>query len=72
MSELKECPKCGGSMTAGALQKIGNYGNPPYVWAPHDDAPFPVKGVVSKRRSIVVYCCDRCGHLELYAPATTA
>lgn len=71
MSELKECPRCAGSMSPGTLREIGQYGgNSPYVWAPLDDAPFPVKGVSSKRRDIIIYCCDKCGFLELYARPT--
>jgi len=52
---------------AGTLKEIGNYGNTPYEFAPEDDAPFPVKGVPSKRKKLMLYCCENCGYVELYA-----
>ena len=55
-------------MTPGTLRKIKTYGNPQYLWSPHDEAFFPVKGAPNKRRDIVMYCCDRCGFIESYAP----
>jgi ssDNA-binding Zn-finger/Zn-ribbon topoisomerase 1 len=71
MSESKECPKCSGSMTLGSLKEKGLYGPSPYVWAPSDDAPFPAKGIPSKRRDVVMYRCEKCDFLELYAPSTS-
>jgi len=71
MPESKECSKCGGSMIAGYLKERTHYGNSPYVWAPADDVAFPVKGVPSKRRDVVMYRCEKCGFLELYAPSTS-
>lgn len=68
MDEPKNCPKCSGKMLLGYLKEKGHYGNSPYDWTPSDDAPFPVKGVSSKRRDIVLYRCEQCGFLELYAP----
>jgi uncharacterized Zn finger protein len=67
MSDLKECPKCTGKMTAGTLKEIGNYGNTPYEFTPEDDAPFPVKGVPSKRKKLMLYRCENCGYVEFYA-----
>jgi len=29
------------------------------LWAPANDAAFPVKGVPSQRREIVLYCCEK-------------
>ena len=67
MPDLKECPKCKGSMAAGTLKEIGNYGNTPYEFAPEDDAQFPIKGVPSKRKKVILYRCENCGYVELYA-----
>ena len=67
MEDLKKCPKCGSSMAAGTLKEIGNYGNTPYEYVPEDDAPFPVKGVQSKRKKLMLYRCRNCGYIELYA-----
>lgn len=72
MPESKGCLKCAGNMTPGALQKIGNYSNPPYVWAPLGEPPFPAKGTPSSRRDIIIYRCEKCGYLELYAPSTAS
>ena len=55
-------------MTQGALQKIGNFGNPPYVYAPASEPPIPVKGVATLRKGIILYRCEKCGFLEMYAP----
>ncbi len=68
MPNLNKCPKCDGNMVSGALMEKGKYGNSPYVWSPEKDAPFPVKGVPSKRLDLVVNRCEMCGFLELYAP----
>ena len=68
MPDSKQCPKCEGNMTHGTLMEKGKYGNSPYVWSPENDAPFPVKGAPSKRLDIVMYRCEACGFLELYAP----
>lgn len=68
MAESKECPKCSGSMTLGSLKEKGQYGNSPYEWSPHNDAPFPLKGAPSQRRDVVLYRCDSCGFLEWHAP----
>jgi predicted nucleic-acid-binding Zn-ribbon protein len=68
MAESRKCPKCSGEMMEGALQKIGNFGNPPYVFAPANEPPIPVKGAVSLRKGIVLFRCERCGFTEMYAP----
>ena len=69
MSESRACPKCAGNMSPGILQKVGQYGNSPYVWAPLNEPRFPLKGAPSARRDIQAYRCEKCGYLELYAPA---
>jgi predicted nucleic-acid-binding Zn-ribbon protein len=66
MTDLKECPKCKGKMSAGTLKKIGYYGNPPYEFAPDGETPFPVKGVPGKRKQLSLYCCENCGFIEFY------
>ncbi len=68
MDQSKHCPKCNGSMTPGYLKEIGNYGNPRNVFAPADEPPFSVKDAPSPRREIIMYRCERCGFLEMYAP----
>jgi uncharacterized Zn finger protein len=69
MSDTKACPKCGGKMPVGSLRDVGQYGGPsPFVWSPADDAPFPVKGAPAKRRQLVLYRCEGCGYVEVYAP----
>jgi uncharacterized C2H2 Zn-finger protein len=69
MLELEECPRCGGGMKPGTLRERGQYGgSSPYVWAPMDDAPFPLKGAPTTRRDITLYRCERCGSVEMYAP----
>jgi hypothetical protein len=68
MAQPKQCPRCSGEMTQGALQKIGNFGNPPYVYAPASEPPIPVKGVATLRKGIILYRCEKCGFLEMYAP----
>ena len=68
MPDAKTCPKCNGQMQPGALQQIGNYGNPPFVWAPEGEPSFPVKGATSPRKSLTVFRCEQCGYLEYYAP----
>lgn len=69
MSDAKSCLRCSGGMAPGTLREIGQYGgNSPFVWAPLDDAPFPVKNAPIKRLGIVIYRCEKCGCLELYAP----
>ena len=70
MAESKQCPKCSGKMAQGYLKEIGNYGNNRNVFAPIDDAAFPVKGVATQRREVIVYRCTTCGFLEMYAPDT--
>ncbi|TAK13153.1 MAG: hypothetical protein EPO32_06245 [Anaerolineae bacterium] len=66
MAETKTCPKCGKNMQPGSLKEVGNYGNSPYVWSPADDAPFPVAGAPSKRKSVMWFACEGCGFMELY------
>ncbi len=68
MDESKQCPKCNGSMAQGYLKEIGNCGNPRNVFAPANEPPFPVKGAPSQRREIIVWRCEKCGFLEMYAP----
>ena len=53
-------------MATGTLKEIGNYGNTPYEFVPDDDAPFPVKGAPSRRKGLILYCCENCGYVELY------
>jgi len=65
MPEPKNCPKCNSQMKPGTLQQIGNYGNPPFVWAPEGEPTFPVKG--SPRKNLTVFRCEGCGYLEYYA-----
>ena len=67
MPEPKTCTKCNSQMKAGTLQQIGNYGNPPFVWAPEGEPPLPVKGTGSPRKNLTVYRCEGCGYLEYYA-----
>lgn len=67
MPEPKTCPKCTNPMKPGTLQQIGNYGNPPFVWAPEGEPPFPVKGTDSPRKNLTVFRCGSCGFLEYYA-----
>jgi hypothetical protein len=64
----RQCPRCAGPSRPGVLQKIGNYGNPPFEWAPDGEPPFPVAGAASPRKKLVAFRCDRCSYLELYAP----
>ena len=66
MTEVKECPKCKGKMSAGTLKKIGYHGNPPYEFAPDGEPPFDVRGVPSKRKQLVLYYCENCGFIEFY------
>jgi len=66
MPEVKECPKCKGSMTVGTLKKIGYHGNPPYEFAPDGEPPFDVRGIPSKRKQMALYCCENCGFIEFY------
>jgi uncharacterized Zn finger protein len=70
MVESKQCPKCSGNMVQGNLQKIGNSGNPPYEYAPGNEVPFMphIKGQPNQRRGIVLYRCEECGFVEMYAP----
>ena len=69
MANAKQCPKCSGNMAQGYLKEIGNYGNNRNVFAPENEQPpFPVKGVPTQRREIILYRCENCGFLELYAP----
>ena len=65
--ETKTCPKCSGIMQPGILQKLNNYGRSLYLWAPSDDTPILGAGVSSSRKDIILYCCDNCGFMELYA-----
>jgi len=67
MTRPTHCVKCSGKMTLGSLKEKGQYGNSPYEWSPHNDAPFPLKGAPSQRRDVTMYRCDACGFLELYA-----
>jgi len=68
MSDAKVCPKCSGSMAPGTLRERVQYGGAsPYVWAPANDAPFPVKGAPTTRSEITIYRCEGCGYLEMYA-----
>jgi len=67
MADERECPKCGGTMTPGMLQKRGQYGNSPLIWAPIDEPPFPLKDSPSKRCEIDVFRCQDCGFVEFYA-----
>ena len=67
MPEPKNCPKCNSQMKPGTLQQIGNYGNPPFVWAAEGEPPFPVKGTGSPRKNLTVFRCEGCGYLEYYA-----
>jgi len=67
MAETKICPKCSGNMQPGILQKLNNYGRSLYLWSPADDSPFPVAGAPSKRKDIIMYCCENCGFMEMYA-----
>ena len=68
MSEAKVCPKCSGSMAPGTLRERVQYGGAsPYVWAPANDVPFPLKGAPATRRDIIIYRCEECGYLEMYA-----
>jgi predicted nucleic-acid-binding Zn-ribbon protein len=66
MSDIKQCPKCNSETSAGALKKIGYYGNPPYEFTSDGETPFPVKGVPSKRKQLTLYCCSNCGFIEFY------
>jgi predicted nucleic-acid-binding Zn-ribbon protein len=68
MTETKKCPKCDGEMAQGTMMEIGKYGNSPFLFAPANEAPFPVKGAPVSRKNIIVFRCERCGYLEFYAP----
>jgi len=68
MVESKQYPKCAGTMVQGFLKEISNYGNNRNFFAPANEAPFPVKGVLSQRREIILYRCEKCGFVEMYAP----
>ncbi len=70
MADRKTCPKCQGEMAPGSLREVTQYGGEsPYVWAPADDAPFPLKGATPKRLRLAAYRCERCGYVEFYAVA---
>ena len=56
-------------MSPGSLKERTLYGPSPYEWVPLDDAPFPMKGAPSNRHDLVIYRCEGCGYLELYAPS---
>jgi predicted nucleic-acid-binding Zn-ribbon protein len=68
MADNKICTKCSGIMTQGFLKEIGNYGNSRNVFAPANEPSFPVKGATTQRREIIMYRCEKCGYLEMYAP----
>ena len=68
MAETKMCPKCSGNMVQGYLKKIGNYGNSDNLFAPANEPPFPVKSASTQRHEIILYRCEKCGFLEMYAP----
>ncbi len=68
MAESKQCQKCAGNMAQGYLKEIGHYGNSPYLFAPVNEPPFPLKGAPTQRREIILYRCENCGLLEMYAP----
>ena len=71
--DSRVCPKCNGDMAPGTLRERTQYGgSSPYVWAPVDDVPFPLKGAPTRRRDITVYRCEQCGYLEMYAPSTAS
>ncbi len=70
MSETIACCKCANMMGPGPLKERALFGPSPYQWVPLDGAPFPLKGAPSNRYDIVIYRCENCGHLELYAPPT--
>ncbi|MBM4241487.1 MAG: hypothetical protein FJ150_07510 [Euryarchaeota archaeon] len=67
MTDERECPKCGGTMNLGILQKRGQYGNSPFIWAPIDEPPFPLKDPSSHRYEIDIFRCKGCGFVEFYA-----
>ncbi len=68
MTETKQCPKCSGAMVQGVLQKTNTFGTSPYVYAPANDSPLSAKGQSNPRHAILVYRCEKCGFVELYAP----
>ena len=53
-------------MFTGTLRKIGYYGNPPYEFVLDGETPFPVKGILSKRKQLILYYCENCGFIEFY------
>jgi predicted nucleic-acid-binding Zn-ribbon protein len=72
MVDAKLCPKCNGSMASGTLRNRGQFGgDSPHLWAPTDDAPFPLAGAPTRRADIVIYRCGQCGYLEMYATSTS-
>jgi hypothetical protein len=70
MAETKKCPKCSGNMVQGNLMKISTYGTPPFVYAPVTESGFmpPVKGQPNLRHGIILFRCERCAFVEMYAP----
>lgn len=71
-SPLTTCKLCQGTLQVGFFVDHAHL-NQPVVGTWHPGAPVAsywgggVKTVSLKERQVVAYCCDHCGHIELFA-----
>lgn len=65
MSEAQGCSRCGGVLVAGKLRHFAEHGGRTHFWCPWEE-PL-LTGSNKGRREVAVFCCQNCGHMEMFA-----